>query len=129
VAHLYPLGIIRRMVNSSTKDMVLVYDVSRDAQQKEFLSRFPKQWQSIEQGKTRPKISKGRISKLFFVPYEGEHRFELNEGARQSSWVRCGDESLYSVGRRARVEHVVFRSQRFGGISVVTKIWVGNDDA
>ena len=117
------------MVDSPIKDMILVYDVRRDAQQKKFLSRFPKQWQSVEQGKKRPKISEGCISKLFFVAYDGEHRFELNEGSRQSSWVRYGDDSWYAVGRHARVEHVVFRSLRFGGIPVVTRIWIGNEDA
>jgi len=122
------LRIIRHMVDSPAKDMILVYDVRRNAHQKEFLSRFPKQWRSVEQGKKRPKISEGRISKLFYIPYDGEHRFELDEGAHRSSWTRFGDDSWYVVGRRARVEHVVFRSLRFGGIPLVTKIWIGDDD-
>jgi len=105
--------------------MTLVYDVRQDDHMKKALSRHPKQWRSLEQGKKRTKISEGRISNMFFYAYDGEQMFELDEGARRSSWIRFGDQSRYALGRLARVEHTAFRSLRFGKIPVVVKIWIG----
>jgi hypothetical protein len=43
-----------------------------------------------------------------------------------SSWVRQGDDSWYAVGRRAKVECVVFDAlQPIGELPVVTRIWIG----
>ena len=42
------------------------------------------------------------------------------------SWVRQGDDSWYAVGRRAKVECVVFDAlQPIGELPVVTRIWIG----
>jgi hypothetical protein len=121
------------MTNSSTNEMVLVYDIRRDKFNRERLSSgFPRRWRALESGKKRTKISEGLITKLFFAPYEGDHFFELDDGKRRRSWVRFGDESWYAVGRRVRVEFAEFRvfiSLRFDVIQVVTKIWIGDDAA
>jgi|SRR6266568_5165610 len=116
------------MSDAPSKDMVLVYDIRRDQHQKASLLRFRRQWRDFEQGKKQIEISEGRISKLFFVPYDGEHMFELDDGVRRMSWTRFGDDSWYAVGHRVRVEHVVFRSLRFGNTPAVTKIWIGSSD-
>ena len=72
----------------------------------------------------RPQIafSEGRITRLFYLPYEGEHRFEIDEGKRRSSWPRLGDESWYVVGWRARIEHTEGENPK------VLRIWIGKFD-
>jgi len=57
----------------------------------------------------------------------GSNMFELNEGARRSTWIRQGDDTWYTVGWRARVEQVVFHEPPpVGPVPVVTRIWIGN---
>jgi hypothetical protein len=82
-----------------THDMVLVYDAKRKA------------WQTA--------LSEGCITRLYYLPYEGEHMFEIDEGERRSSWLRLGDDSWFVVGWRARVEHTR------GEHPEVLKIWIG----
>jgi hypothetical protein len=54
--------------------------------------------------------------------------FRLDEGGSQSYWVRHGDETCYAVGRRAKVECVVFHAPHpIGDMTVVTRIWIGDD--
>jgi hypothetical protein len=65
--------------------MLLVYDAKRSTGQTTF--------------------SEGCITRLYYLPYEGEHMFEIDEGERRSSWLRLGDDSWFVVGWRARVEH------------------------
>jgi hypothetical protein len=79
--------------------MVLVYDAKRQA------------WQTS--------FSEGRITRLYFLPYEGEHMFEIEEGEQRSRWPRPGDSSWFVVGWRARVEHTT------GQHPEVLRIWVG----
>ena len=86
--------------NDSTPDMVLVYEAKRSARQ--------------------TYISEGRITRLFYVPYEGEHMFEIDDGQRQSNWPRLGEGSWFVVGWRARVEHTR------GEHPEVLRIWIGN---
>ena len=53
--------------------------------------------------------------------------FELNEGARRSTWVRQGDASWYKVGWHAKVEQVVFHAPLpVGVVPVVTRVWIGD---
>lgn len=66
-------------------DRVLVYDAKRSA------------WQAA--------FSEGRITRLYYLPYEGEHMFEIDKGAQRSSWPCPGDNSWFVVGWRARIEH------------------------
>lgn len=98
-AELGQLGNFTRM-GDSTHDLVLVYDAKRKAQQ--------------------TALSDGRISRLYYIPYEGEHMFEIDDGQSRSSWPRPGDSSWFVVGRRARVEHTQ------GEHPEVFKIWIGN---
>jgi hypothetical protein len=65
--------------------MVLVYDAKREARDTAF--------------------SEGHITRLYYLPYEGEHMFEIDEGDRLSSWPRPGESSWFVVGARARVEN------------------------
>jgi hypothetical protein len=67
-----------------THQMVLVYDAKR-----QLLEAF----------------SEGRITRLYNLPYEGDHMFEIDEGERRSSWPRRGDSSWFVVGWHARIEH------------------------
>ena len=83
----------------STHDMVLVYDSRRKEQHTAF--------------------SEGRITRLYFLPYEGDHMFEIDDGERRSSWPRP-DSEWFVVGRRARVEHT--RGQH----REVLRIWIGD---
>jgi hypothetical protein len=117
------------MTDSCTNEMVLIYDLRRDQGYREqFLSRCDAQWQAYLRGERHANLAEGRIAELFYLPYEGEHMFRLDEGARQSSWVRRGDESWYAVGRHVKVESVTFRAPHpIGDMPVITRIWVGPD--
>jgi hypothetical protein len=86
-------------MGDSTKEMVLVYDAKRQA------------WQTA--------FSEGCITRLYWLPYEGEHMFEIDEGDRRSSWPRPWDSTWFVVGWRARVEHTC------GKHPEVLKIWIG----
>ena len=79
-------------------NMVLVYDAKRQASHTAF--------------------SEGRISRLYFLPYEGEHMFDIEEGDRRSSWPRASDSEWFVVGWRARVEHTQ------GEHPQVLRIWI-----
>jgi hypothetical protein len=119
------------MSNSSTNEMVLVYDLRQDENKRKRLSStFKRHWRAFERGKLRAKIAEGRITKLFFAPYDGEHYFEIDDGKRRQSWIRRGDASLYAIGRHARVEYLIFRRWFFWGtvsaIPVASKIWIGD---
>ena len=109
--------------------MVLVYDLRRDQHsRKEILSRLEDQWQAYLLGELPVSVAEGRISELFYAPYEGEHMFRLDEGERTSAWVRQGDDSWYVVGRFAKVERVIFRVPHpIGDMPIVTRIWIGDD--
>jgi hypothetical protein len=117
------------MTDSHANEMVLVYDLRRDHRCREqLLSRLDEQWQAYLRGERPVSIAEGYISEVFFAPYEGEHMFRLDEGTRQSSWVRHGDESWYAVGRSAKVESVVFHAPHpIGNMPLVTRIWIGRD--
>jgi len=80
--------------------MVLVYDAKRQA------------WQTA--------FAVGRITRLYYLPYEGEHMFEIDEGQRRSSWPRPDDSSWFVVGWRARIEHTQ------GEHPEVLRIWIGD---
>ena len=87
-------------MGDSTHDMVLVYDARREEQHTAF--------------------SEGRITRLFFLPYEGDHMFEIADGDRRTRWPRPGDSDWFVVGRRARVEHTHADSPE------VLRIWIGD---
>jgi hypothetical protein len=116
------------MAKADSQNMVLVYDLRRDRGHRErMLSQAQEQWQAYQRGEWPVHVAEGRISRLFFYPHDGEHMFELDEGARRSTWVRQGDESWYTVGWRAKVEQVVFhRPPLVEPVPVVTRIWIGN---
>ena len=116
------------MTKSPGNNMVLVYDLRRDRGYRErVLSQAQDQWQAYQRGEWPVHISEGRIRRLFFYPHDGEHMFELDEGARRSSWVRQGDDTWYKVGWRAKVEQVVFHAPLpVGPMPLVTRIWIGN---
>ena len=116
------------MTEVHSQDMVLVYDLRRDRGHRErVVSQVQEQWQAYQRGEWPAHISEGRISRLFFSPHDGEHLFELDEGAKRTTWVRQGDNSWYTVGWRARVEQVVFHTPPpVGPVPVVTRIWIGN---
>ncbi len=98
MAQLESLGRLLHMEDSAD-EMVLVFDAKRQA------------WQTG--------FSEGRITRLYFLPYEGEHMFEIDEGERVSSWLRPGSSPWFVVGRRARIEHTC------GQHPEVLRIWVG----
>ena len=116
------------MTKAPGTKMVLVYDLRRDRGHREqVLSKMQEQWQAYQRGEWPIHISEERISKLLFYPHDGEHRFELDEGAQRSTWVRQGDDSWYMVGCRVKVEKVVFHAPLpVGHMPVVTRIWIGN---
>jgi hypothetical protein len=116
------------MTEVHSQEMVLVYDLRRDRGHRErALAQVQEQWLAYQRGEWPVHVAEGRISRLFFYPYDGEHRFELDEGAQRSAWVRQGDESWYTVGWRARVEKAVFHTPPpVGTVPIVTRIWIGN---
>jgi hypothetical protein len=116
------------MTESSSTNMVLVYDLRRDRGHREqVLSQVQEQWSAYQRGEWPAHISEGRISKLFFYAHDGEHMFELDEGAKRTTWVRQGDDTWYTVGWRAKVEQVVFHTPLpVGPLPVVTRIWIGS---
>jgi hypothetical protein len=81
--------------------MVLVYDARVEEQHTAF--------------------AEGLITRLYFLPYEGDHMFEIDAGERggRSSWPRP-DSNRFVVGRRARVEHTR------GPHPKVLRIWIGD---
>jgi len=85
-------------MGDSAHDMVLVYDSKR---------------------KKQGAFSEGHITRLYFLPYEGEHMFEMDEGERRSSWPRPNSE-WFVVGWRARVEHTQGKDPE------VLRIWIGS---
>lgn len=87
-------------MGDSPHGMVLVYDGRREEKDTAF--------------------SEGRITRLYFLPYEGEYMFEINEGDRLSSWPRPSESTWFVVGWRARVEHTR------GEQPEVLRIWIGN---
>ena len=109
--------------------MVLVYDLRRDRRYREqLLWGLDEQWQAYRRGDRPTRVVDGRIRGLFFAPSGGQPMFQLDEGGSQSSWARQGDGSWYAVGRRARVECVVFHAPHpIGNLTVVTGIWIGAD--
>jgi len=117
------------MTDSRANDMVLVYDLRRDRRYREqILWGLDEQWQAYRRGERPVRVAEGRITGLFYAHSEGQHMFRLDEGGSQSSWVRQGDESWYAVGRRAKVEWVVFHApDPIGDMSVVTRIWIGDE--
>jgi hypothetical protein len=71
-------------------------------------------------------VADGKISELFYAPYEGEHMFRLDEGNKTSAWIRFGDNAWYAIGRSAKVECAKFRvSEPIGDMLIVTRIWIG----
>jgi hypothetical protein len=86
----------------STNDMVLAYNAKRRVR--------------------RTAISEGNITRLYFLPYEGEHMFEIDEGECRSSWVKLGDDSWFVVGWRARIEHTLGKNPEVLGI------WIGKSN-
>src|SRR6266851_8722779 len=77
------------MTEAHKQNKVLVYDLRRDRSHRDrVLSQAHVQWQAYKRGEWPVHISEGRISKLFFSAYHGEHMFELDEGARCSTWIR-----------------------------------------
>ena len=124
------------MTNSSAKELVCVYDIQRDEHYKRILlPRWQRQWRAFESGKLPVKISEGPITSIFFSAYDGETLFEIDDGKRRRSWIRRGDTSWYAGGRRAKVEHLVFRRwfywvrwfcrSEVSELPVVSKIWIG----
>ena len=120
-----------RMSDSRANEMILVYDLRRDHRYREqLLSGLDEQWQACLRGERPVSIAEGRISRLFIAPYKDKHMFRLDEGTHRSSWVRRGDESWYAVGRSAKIERVVFHAPHpIGDIPVITRIWIGRDEA
>ena len=116
------------MAKADSQNMVLVYDLRRDRGQRErVLSQVQDQWQAYQRDEWPAHVAEGRISRLFFYPHAGEHMFELDEGAKRSTWVRQGDDSWYKVGWQAKVEEVVFHTPPpVGALPVVTRIWIGD---
>ncbi len=115
------------MSASRNENMVLVYDVRRDhVRRNRVMSHLREQWQAYRRGEWPVYLSEGRISRLFFYPQRRDHMFELDEGARHSTWVRQGDDSWYVVGWWAKVEQVVFCTPPpVAELPLVTRIWIG----
>ena len=65
-------------------------------------------------------ISEGKITRLYYAPYEGEHMFEIDEGECRTSWPRPGDNPWFVVEYRARIEHTQ------GERPEALRIWIGN---
>ena len=86
---------------STRRDMIFVYDAKRGDE-------------------PETELSEGCIVRLYFLPYEGDPMFEIEDGDQRSFWPRLGDISQYMVGRRARIEHTR------GKHSEVIRIWVGD---
>ncbi len=108
--------------------MVLVYDLRRDSQRRNrFLSGLEKQWQAYLRGKVPTSVVMGRITELFYAPYEGEHMFRIDEGKTTSAWERLGDHSWYAVGRLAKIEKATFQvAYPIGDMPITTRIWIGD---
>jgi hypothetical protein len=115
------------MSEFDTKKMVLVYDIRRDNRWRQQLERgATKQWEAYLRGEAVAEFFEGHIAEFFYAPYEGEHMFRLDEAKQKSTWARLGDDSWYVLGRRAKIERIVFHiSHLIEDTPVVTRIWIG----
>jgi hypothetical protein len=62
-----------KISKSSTKDMVLVYDLRHGSRRrKAVLSGMEDQWKAYLRGELEVNVADGKISELFYAPYEGD---------------------------------------------------------
>lgn len=113
----------------STTDLGLIYDLDRDiCYREQVLSGLEAQWDAYERGELPVYVAEGYISRLFLDTFDCKQMFELEEEGRRSFWVRRGNASAYVLGRKARVEHVVFHApEPVGDLPVITKIWIPDE--
>jgi hypothetical protein len=113
---------------SRSSEFALVYDLDRDQPYRNLiLGGLEDQWEAYRRGECLSRFSEGRISSLFFDPFDAEPIFEVDEGSQRSFWVRRGNPSSYAAGRRVKVEHVVFHAP-VGNMPVISRIWIGPDE-
>ena len=113
---------------SQPHSMALVYDLRDDHRYRlQILSQVESQWQAYLDGTYASSISEGRIVKLFYASYEGEHMFVLDDGVKQQSWSRDPNDDRFLVGRNARVETVVFCVPQIGDMLTVTRMWLDDE--
>jgi len=87
-------------------------------------------WQAIQSGALPVQTIKGRISRVYMSGHNDFPEFEVDDGARKTSWERRGKDSLYIVERMVQLDCVGIRS-RFDREWRLTpiRIWVGRTNA
>jgi hypothetical protein len=124
------LGLLDEMEGKSqAPQQVLVFELSRDGPRQADNAALEKMWEAYQQGGWSMQVAEGRISKVISSAPDAEPIFEIDDGRSRTSWSLQGDRTAYSVGRKARVESIVFGASGASdnGRAVVTRIWIENE--
>lgn len=67
-------------------------------------------WTSINEGRIRLHVIRGRITRVYMSGHNDFPEFEVDDGKAKTKWVRVGTDSEYVDGRPVQIEYV---QQRF----------------
>jgi len=74
-------------------------------------------WEAISNGLIQKHTIDGVITDVFTSGDSNWPQFEVDNNGVKTDWTRFGDQSLYEVGRRVKLEYVVQK---------VKKAWIGS---
>jgi hypothetical protein len=69
-------------------------------------------WEAVSSGLIQKQEIAGRITGMFSSGDSNWPQFEIDAKGEKSVWTRLGDDSLYEVGRRVKLEYVVQKPKK-----------------
>lgn len=63
-------------------------------------------WEAISSGLIQTHLVEGVITDVFSSGDSNWPQFEIDDNGRKTVWTRFGNQNLYEVGRRAKIEYV-----------------------
>ena len=66
-------------------------------------------WASINEGRIRVHVIRGRITRVYMSGHNDFPEFEVDDGKAKTKWARVGTDSEYVVGRPVEIEYVLQR--------------------
>ena len=69
-------------------------------------------WEAISSGLIQKHEIDGVITRVFSSGDSNWPQFEVDANGEKSVWTRFGDQSLYEVGRRVKLEYVVQKPKK-----------------
>jgi hypothetical protein len=64
-------------------------------------------WRAVSDGRIAKHSVNGIISHLYMSGHGDWPEFEVDSGGEKTRWTRVGDQSLYELGRKVKVEYVL----------------------